>query len=284
MSASSSMSAPPPPSSLGTPRLDQARRFERGDSCRRRSLSSSAASARAGESRSQLTYDLDCRCAPAKAPFCVLQLRSLQLPFFGLLDRNVPILAAQAQPPVQEVYWRAEHAFAVMKDCAKPPVSSQLMTATSGGTVSVLSGPEPVPLLKGPQGGTPWRKYTPGSYGQFCPVAMAAEIVCSRWTALVLRELLCGTTTLQRSAPRRAAHVADTAVQASEGIGGDRRHRRGADAPARRRRIPADARRAKTCGPSSWRSAIWGQRWIESSLSLKNLDPVAADVGHAPLA
>src|SRR3981189_1263298 len=33
-----------------------------------------------------------------------------------------------------------------------------------------------------------------GSYGQFCPVAMAAEIICSRWTALVLRELLCGTT------------------------------------------------------------------------------------------
>ena len=35
---------------------------------------------------------------------------------------------------------------------------------------------------------------TRGSYGQFCPVAMAAEIICSRWTALVLRELLCGTT------------------------------------------------------------------------------------------
>jgi hypothetical protein len=35
-------------------------------------------------------------------------------------------------------------------------------------------------------------RYTPGSYGQFCPVAMASEIVCNRWTALVLRELLCG--------------------------------------------------------------------------------------------
>ena len=33
-----------------------------------------------------------------------------------------------------------------------------------------------------------------GSYGQFCPVAMAAEIICSRWTALILREMLCGTT------------------------------------------------------------------------------------------
>ena len=31
-----------------------------------------------------------------------------------------------------------------------------------------------------------------GSYGQFCPVAKAAEIVAERWTPLVLRELLCG--------------------------------------------------------------------------------------------
>src|SRR6476646_790493 len=44
-----------------------------------------------------------------------------------------------------------------------------------------------------------------GSYGQFCPVAMAAEIICSRWTVLVMRELLCGTTRfndLRRGVPR----------------------------------------------------------------------------------
>ncbi len=44
-----------------------------------------------------------------------------------------------------------------------------------------------------------------GSYGQFCPVAMAAEIICSRWTALVLREMLCGSTRfndLRRGVPR----------------------------------------------------------------------------------
>ena len=29
-----------------------------------------------------------------------------------------------------------------------------------------------------------------GGYGQFCPVSMASEILCSRWTTLVLRELL----------------------------------------------------------------------------------------------
>ena len=29
-------------------------------------------------------------------------------------------------------------------------------------------------------------------YGQFCPVAKAAEILGERWTLLVVRELLCG--------------------------------------------------------------------------------------------
>ena len=29
-------------------------------------------------------------------------------------------------------------------------------------------------------------------YRQFCPVAMAAEILCTRWTMLLLRELVAG--------------------------------------------------------------------------------------------
>src|ERR1700751_3993879 len=48
-------------------------------------------------------------------------------------------------------------------------------------------------------------KHDRGSYGQFWPVAMAAEIVCNRWTVLVLRELLSGTTRfndLRRGVPR----------------------------------------------------------------------------------
>lgn len=31
-----------------------------------------------------------------------------------------------------------------------------------------------------------------GSYGQYCPVAKAAEIFADRWTPLIVRELLCG--------------------------------------------------------------------------------------------
>src|SRR5215469_6269354 len=46
---------------------------------------------------------------------------------------------------------------------------------------------------------------TQGSYGQFCPVAMAAEVLCRRWTMVLLRELIAGSTRfndLQRGVPR----------------------------------------------------------------------------------
>src|SRR5438552_18690649 len=33
-----------------------------------------------------------------------------------------------------------------------------------------------------------------GSYKQFCPVAMAAEVLCTRWTVVLLRELVAGST------------------------------------------------------------------------------------------
>src|SRR3954471_8807273 len=46
---------------------------------------------------------------------------------------------------------------------------------------------------------------TVGSYKQFCPVAMAAEILCTRWTVVLLRELVAGSTRfneLRRGVPR----------------------------------------------------------------------------------
>lgn len=42
-------------------------------------------------------------------------------------------------------------------------------------------------------------------YGQFCPVAMTSQILTARWTPLILRELLCGSTRfgdLRKGLPR----------------------------------------------------------------------------------
>ena len=44
-----------------------------------------------------------------------------------------------------------------------------------------------------------------GSYQQFCPVAMATEILCTRWTIILLREMFAGSTRfneLRRGVPR----------------------------------------------------------------------------------
>ncbi len=61
-----------------------------------------------------------------------------------------------------------------------------------------------------------------GSYGQFCPVAMAAEIICTRWTVLVLRELAAGTTRfndLRRGLPRMSPALLSQRLKELEDAG-----------------------------------------------------------------
>jgi hypothetical protein len=43
-------------------------------------------------------------------------------------------------------------------------------------------------------------------YGQFCPVALGAEVFAERWTPLILRELLAGSHPVQRAAARATRH------------------------------------------------------------------------------
>ena len=62
----------------------------------------------------------------------------------------------------------------------------------------------------------------PESYGQFCPVAQAAEVLTERWTLLVLRELLMGSTRfneLQRSVPRMSSSLLSKRLREMERSG-----------------------------------------------------------------
>jgi DNA-binding HxlR family transcriptional regulator len=61
------------------------------------------------------------------------------------------------------------------------------------------------------------------SYGQFCPVAKASEIFATRWTPLILRELMAGThsfTDIQRGVPliSRAVLVARLRELEDQGV------------------------------------------------------------------
>jgi DNA-binding HxlR family transcriptional regulator len=115
-------------------------------------------------------------------------------------------------------------------------------------------------------------KFDRGSYGQFCPVAMAAEIVCSRWTALVLRELLCGTTRfndLRRGVPLMSPSLLSKRLKDLEDAGIVVAVPTGQRGSSDYKLTAA----GEDLRPVVMSLGIWGQRWVESSLSLKNLDP-----------
>ena len=57
------------------------------------------------------------------------------------------------------------------------------------------------------------------SYGQFCPLAKAMEILDERWTVLIVRELLLGSTRfneLRRGVPRMSPALLSKRLQALE--------------------------------------------------------------------
>jgi DNA-binding HxlR family transcriptional regulator len=110
------------------------------------------------------------------------------------------------------------------------------------------------------------------SYGQFCPVAMAAEIVCTRWTALLLRELLAGSTRfndLHRGVPRMSPALLSKRLKELEAAGIVKRVPSPRDGSSEYRLTPA----GEDLKPVVFGLGIWGQRWVEAQTSLRNLDP-----------
>lgn len=111
-----------------------------------------------------------------------------------------------------------------------------------------------------------------GSYGQFCPVAMAAEVVCSRWTALVVRELMCGSTRfndLRRGLPLMSPTLLSKRLKELEQAG---------VVVAVSTGQPGVSDYKLTEAGEDLRSVVmalgvWGQRWVDSNLTLRNLDP-----------
>lgn len=109
------------------------------------------------------------------------------------------------------------------------------------------------------------------SYGQFCPVSMASEILCSRWTVLVLREMLCGSTRfndLRRGLPRMSPTLLSKRLKELELAGVIRSAPVAPGISDYRLTEAGEELRPIVLGIGSW-----GQRWVESRLSLRNLDP-----------
>lgn len=109
------------------------------------------------------------------------------------------------------------------------------------------------------------------TYGQFCPVAMAAEIFCSRWTALILRELMSGSTRfndIRRGMPRMSPTLLSKRLKELEQAGLITATKCGRGTVEYQLTAAGAGLREVV-----YSLGVWGHRWIESKLTLKNLDP-----------
>lgn len=112
---------------------------------------------------------------------------------------------------------------------------------------------------------------TIGSYKQFCPVAMAAEILCTRWTVVLLRELLAGSTRfneLRRGVPRMSPALLSQRLKELEAADIVTR-KAGSERGAFEYQLTAGGREL---GSIVAAFGVWGQRRIASHLSLQHLD------------
>jgi DNA-binding HxlR family transcriptional regulator len=114
---------------------------------------------------------------------------------------------------------------------------------------------------------------TDHSYNQFCPIAMAAEILCTRWTFVLLRELIVGSTRfneLRRGVPRMSSALLSKRLKELEAAGIVKRTKITGESDAFEYRLTPAGLDLK---PVIEAFGCWGHRWIETEASLKNLDP-----------
>jgi DNA-binding HxlR family transcriptional regulator len=114
---------------------------------------------------------------------------------------------------------------------------------------------------------------TEGSYNQFCPVAMAAEILGARWTLVLLRELVAGSTRfneLRRGVPRMSPALLSKRLKDLEAAGIVSRSHVPGEPDVLEYHLTDAGRDLK---PVIESVGVWGQRWIETEASLKKLDP-----------
>lgn len=109
-------------------------------------------------------------------------------------------------------------------------------------------------------------------YGQFCPVAMGAEVFAERWTPLILRELLAGArhfAHLHRGLPRISRNLLTLRLDALQHAG------------IIEKQVPANGRGYEYCLTAAGREfspviealGTWGYKWCTRDLRDEQIDP-----------
>ncbi len=108
-------------------------------------------------------------------------------------------------------------------------------------------------------------------YGQYCPLAMATEILGSRWTLLLLREMLDGSTgfnEIARGVPLMSRSMLASRMRELEQAGLITKNASGSGKLSKYRLTEA----GQALGPVVRSIAEWGQEWIDTEPSLENID------------
>jgi DNA-binding HxlR family transcriptional regulator len=108
-------------------------------------------------------------------------------------------------------------------------------------------------------------------YGQFCPVAKAAELFCEKWTPLIIRDLACGAnrfSELQRGAPLMSPTLLSRRLKQLEAEGIVERRPGGARGNATYHLTEAGTEFV----PLVQALGVWGQRWSRRQLAEEEID------------
>lgn len=110
------------------------------------------------------------------------------------------------------------------------------------------------------------------TYGQFCPVAQAAEVITERWTPLVIRELLLGShrfNDLQRGVPLMSSALLAERLKSLERYGIVERRQ----IPGRRAHEYHLTQAGEELRPWVELMGVWGQRWVRRGVTPEDADP-----------
>ena len=115
----------------------------------------------------------------------------------------------------------------------------------------------------------PGKRRSANGYGQYCPLALASELLCRRWTVLVISRLLDGCTTfneIHQGVPRISPSLLSTRLKELEHAGLLRRRKAG-----NRNRYELTEAGSSLDGIVDG-MAVWGQHWARD-MTLDDLDP-----------
>lgn len=109
------------------------------------------------------------------------------------------------------------------------------------------------------------------SYGQFCPIAKAAEVFCERWTALILRDMAAGATRfsqLKRGIPLVSPTLLSRRLRQLEAEGVIERRKSESGGSWTYHLTPA----GDEFVPVVMALGTWGQRWTRRQLERHEID------------